>query len=340
MFISGMVVYSIIMSYTTFAAIYMVVLQFKNGKNSNLGSNVFINVIVSLMATIGVYVAMSFLYLDPWHIFTSSLQYFVLLPSFLCTLQTYAFCNTHDISWGTKGDNVVNTDLGTARKASTSDAVVELEMPSEQLDIDSCYQDALYNLRENVPVPEPPVSESQQQEDYYRAVRTYMVSVWVVCNAILAMAVSEAYGSRAIGNNIYLAVLLWSVAGLSAFRAIGSTTFLVIRLVQNVAEGGMKFSAANGVGISDSHSGGPPIPGHGSGGGGAAATSSKYPGGKSVQVTESGVSSVPSSAAPPVSSGLLTGETSEIDMKTKMKDMVTESQWAFRRGMDSLKFWK
>lgn len=330
------------MAYTTFAAIYMVVLQFKNGNDSNLGSGVFINVIVSLFATIGLYITMSFLYLDPWHIFTSSLQYFFLLPSFLCTLQTYAFCNTHDISWGTKGDNVLNNDLGAASKANTSDAVVELEMPSEQLDIDSCYQNALYNLRESVPVPDDPVSEAQQQEDYYRAVRTYMVSVWVVCNAILAMGVSEAYGSSAVGNNIYLAVLLWSVAGLSLFRAIGSTTFLVIRLVQNVAEGGMKFRAASGV--ADHHHHHHHAAGDGVGVSGPAgrsdAAAGNYPGGKSVQVTESGVSSLPNTAVPPVSSGLLTGKDSDIDMTTKMQDMVTESQWALRRGMDTMKFWK
>ena len=57
---------------------------------------------------------MSFLYLDPWHMFTSSGQYFLLLPSYICTLQVYAFCNTHDVTWGTKGDNVIHTDLGAA----------------------------------------------------------------------------------------------------------------------------------------------------------------------------------------------------------------------------------
>ena len=80
---------------------------------------------------------MSFLYLDPWHMFTSSAQYFALLPGYICTLQVYAFCNAHDVTWGTKGDNVLKTDLGVAK--ISKDGTVEVEMPSEQLDIDSGY---------------------------------------------------------------------------------------------------------------------------------------------------------------------------------------------------------
>jgi len=183
---------------------------------------------------------MSFLYLDPWHMFTSSASYFMLLPSYICTLQVYAFCNTHDISWGTKGDNVIHTDLGAALghgKGST----VELEMPSEQLDIDSGYDEALRNLRDRIEVPQPPISESQQQEDYYKSVRTYMVVVWMVCNAILAMAVSEAYGATAVGDNWYLKFILWSVAILAIFRALGSGTFGIINCVEAVVEGRVRM---------------------------------------------------------------------------------------------------
>ncbi|TAQ87532.1 hypothetical protein B7494_g4143 [Chlorociboria aeruginascens] len=220
LYMSSMIIYGIIMSYTTFSAIYIVVRQLKNHSESlELGNNVFTNMIVSTASTVGLYFLMSFLYLDPWHMFTSSAQYFALLPSYICTLQVYAFCNTHDVTWGTKGDNVIHTDLGAAMghgKGST----VELEMPSEQLDIDSGYDEALRNLRDRVEVPSPPVSESQQQEDYYKSVRTYMVVSWMVANAILAMAVSEAYGQTSVGDNFYLKFILWSVASVALFRAL------------------------------------------------------------------------------------------------------------------------
>lgn len=245
MYMSSLVIYSIIMTYTVFASIYIVVVQLKSPTTSfHLGNNIFTNLIVSTGSTVGIYFLMSFLYLDPWHMFTSSAQYFALLPSYICTLQVYAFCNTHDVSWGTKGDNVIHIDLGAA--VSGKGNTVELEMPSEQLDIDSGYDEALRNLRDRLEVPKDGVSEATQQEDYYRAVRTYMVVVWMISNAILAMAVSEAYNSIHITNNFYLKFILWSVACVALFRALGSSAFRIINVVHTIAEGRMKMSLKGG----------------------------------------------------------------------------------------------
>lgn len=247
LYLAGMIIYGIIMVYTTFACIYIVVRQFvkrddpDDPSSLSMGNNVFTNLIVSTASTVGLFFLMSFLYLEPWHMFTSSAQYFLLLPSYICTLQVYAFCNTHDVTWGTKGDNVIKTDLGGA-VGKGSGSTVELEMPSEQLDIDSGYDEALRNLRDRIEVPEAPVSEAQMQEDYYKSVRTYMVVVWMIANAILAMAASEAYGSTGIGDNLYLRFILWSVAGLALFRAIGSTTFAIINTVNMVVEGRVRMS--------------------------------------------------------------------------------------------------
>lgn len=241
MYLASMIIYAVIMAYTSFACVYIVIRQLSNQDNPNmqLGNNVFTNLIVSTVSTIGLYFLMSFLYLDPWHMFTSVIQYFILLPSYICTLQIYAFCNTHDVTWGTKGDNVMKTDLGGAvGKGST----VELEMPSEQLDIDSGYDEALRNLRDRVEVAPPGVSEEQMQQDYYKSVRTYMVVTWLIANATLAMAVSEAYGGSSIGDNFYLRFILWSVASLAAFRALGSTAFAVISVVNMVVEGKVRMS--------------------------------------------------------------------------------------------------
>lgn len=115
-------------------------------------------------------------------------------------------------------------------------------MPSEQLDIDSGYDEALRNLRDRLEVPEQPVSESQQQEDYYKSVRTYMVVCWMVANAILAMAVSEAYGATGVGNNFYLTFILWSVAAVALFRALGSSAFGIINIVEAIVEGRVRVS--------------------------------------------------------------------------------------------------
>ncbi|KAH9828339.1 glycosyltransferase family 2 protein [Teratosphaeria destructans] len=240
MFLASMITFSIIMAYTTFSAIYIVVREIKQASGGvRLGHNAFTNLVVSILSTIGLYFLMSFLYLDPWHMFTSSAQYFMLLPSYLCTLQVYAFCNAHDVTWGTKGDNVMKKDLGVAK--TTKDGAVELDMPSEQLDIDSGYDEALRNLRDRVEVPSPGVSETQMQEDYYRAVRTYVVMVWLACNAVLAMSVSEIYGTTTVADNYYLTFILWSVAVIALFRALGSGSFLVISAIHAVMDGKLKF---------------------------------------------------------------------------------------------------
>ncbi|CVL01786.1 probable chitin synthase class II [Fusarium mangiferae] len=239
LYLISMIIYSIIMVYTTFATFYIIIHQLTSKDKIQMGDNVFTNMIVSILSTIGMYFIMSIMYLDPWHMITSSAQYFILLPSYICTLQVYAFCNTHDVTWGTKGDNVMKTDLGGAvGKGET----VELEMPSEQLDIDSGYDEALRNLRDRLEVPESPPSESQLQEDYYKSVRTYLVLTWMIGNGILGMAVSEIYSARGIGDNYYLRFLLWSVAALAVFRAIGSTTFAVLNVINMIVEGRVRLS--------------------------------------------------------------------------------------------------
>lgn len=241
LYLGSMVTLSIIMIYTMFASVYIVVYQITKKDGLSMQNAIMTNMIVSVLSTFGLYFFMSFLYFDPWHMFTSLLQYFILLPSYICTLQVYAFCNTHDVTWGTKGDNVMKTDLGGA-VGKGSGSTVELEMPSEQLDIDSGYDEALRNLRDRVEVPSSPVSESQLQEDYYKSVRTYMVSFWMIANAILAMAVSEAYDTNDVGTNYYLAFILWSVAALAAFRALGSGIFAIINLVNMIVEGRVRLS--------------------------------------------------------------------------------------------------
>ncbi|KAF3026840.1 Chitin synthase, class 2 [Neopestalotiopsis sp. 37M] len=239
LYLASMIIYGIIMAYNTFACIYIVVKQITSSDKVSLGNNVFTNLTVSVGSTVGMYFLMSFLYLEPWHMFTSSAQYFMLLPSYICTLQVYAFCNTHDVTWGTKGDNVMKTDLG---GAIGQGGLVELDMPSEQLDIDSGYDEALRNLRDRVEVPSPGVSESQLQEDYYKSVRTYMVVSWMIANAILAMAVSEAYGSSGLGDNYYLRFIMWAVASLALFRVIGSSTFALLNVINIVVEGRIRMS--------------------------------------------------------------------------------------------------
>lgn len=63
-------------------------------------------ILIALAATFGLYFVASFMYADPWHMFTSFGQYLLMMPSFINILMIYAFSNWHDVSWGTKGSTL------------------------------------------------------------------------------------------------------------------------------------------------------------------------------------------------------------------------------------------
>lgn len=52
----------------------------------------------------------------------------------------------HDVSWGTKGDNKVSTDLGVVAVKKDSNEV-EVAVPTEQKDINAAYEDAMAVLQ-------------------------------------------------------------------------------------------------------------------------------------------------------------------------------------------------
>lgn len=209
-------------------------------------NHAFFNVIVSLLSTYGMYAFISIMHLDPWHILTCSVQYFLLLPSYTVTLQIFAFCNTHDVSWGTKGDNNIAKDLGTAivKKDSQGHDIVELEESPDQMDIDSAYKGTLNNIsiqRLRNKNPEKLKKQATPSEDYYRDVRTRVVLVWLLSNLIFMMSIVQVYEPGETNDNKYLAFILWAVAAISLVRVIGSLTYLLTKGVRSIIEGKQKL---------------------------------------------------------------------------------------------------
>jgi chitin synthase len=60
---------------------------------------IFRDMVLATASTFGLYMVSSLLYFDPWHMFTSFLQYLFFLPAFNNILSVYSFCNLHDVSW-------------------------------------------------------------------------------------------------------------------------------------------------------------------------------------------------------------------------------------------------
>ncbi|VEU24422.1 DEKNAAC105668 [Brettanomyces naardenensis] len=214
------------------------IMQKEMGESAGLN---FTSICVSLASTYGLYVTVSIIYLDPWHIVSSSLQYFLMLPAYTCLLQIYAYCNTHDVTWGTKGDNLPVSTLGkaTIERDEKGQEVIRLEIVGEQRDIDSMYSENLYKLKERRKQPEEMRDGAQERpkisaQDYYRDIRSRVVLFWVIMNVILIMTITQIWGPSNIRSNKYLAFLLWCMFGFSLFRFIGSMTFVIHSIIRKL----------------------------------------------------------------------------------------------------------
>ena len=104
------------------------------------------------------------------------------------------------ISWGTKQDSIVETDLGAVIQDSESQ--VDVEMFTEAADVNSMYEEALLNLKHRkaaaprVPAVLGHAEEEQIAKDYYANVRT---NVSFVCFFCLAVNIKCAIGVVELG---------------------------------------------------------------------------------------------------------------------------------------------
>lgn len=205
-----------------------------------LANHVFATLILSMVSTYALWIMVSFLFLDPWHMFTSFLQYLLMTPTYINVLNVYAFCNTHDLSWGTKGDKTTpSRDVQTTKDGTFP--TPSYTHPNVQ------YDKELAMIGKAKPDEKKELSPSEQEEEkksYYASVRSGIVMGWVTSNLALATVVLETSSFSSLINStipreqrqaqtagIYLTVVLWSVAALSGFRFIGAMWFLVHRLV-------------------------------------------------------------------------------------------------------------
>ncbi|KJZ73845.1 Chitin synthase 3 [Hirsutella minnesotensis 3608] len=243
-----------IMIYLMFAAVFISAKAIITDVNKGTGFSVnqlftnpvFYTLIVSVMSTFGIWLIASILMFDPWHMFTSFIQYMLLTPTYTNVLNVYAFCNTHDVSWGTKGDDKVEK----LPSVNTKDGQGKTDLPDEG-DLNAQYQRevAVFSTKFKAVKTTPTLSQLQEKQmDYYRGVRTGVVLIWMITNFALCAVVLSTAGLEKITpgkapteaeekenrSNIYMAVVLWSVAVLSGFKFLGAMWFLIVRLFRGV----------------------------------------------------------------------------------------------------------
>lgn len=171
------------------------------------------------------------------------LQYLLLTPTYINILNVYAFCNTHDITWGTRAEEKA-PELAAAKVKP--DGKVDLNIPQDDGDLNAQYEAEMKKIEQKAKEEDPPVKESEKQEDYYKGFRSAVVLAWMFCNFTLTATVLNTAGLDRVKlqtkqtetkqtqrATIYMAVVLWSVAGLSMFRFGGAVWFLVVRFVSS-----------------------------------------------------------------------------------------------------------
>src|SRR5690242_3950303 len=241
----------IIMTYLMFASIYITVRSIQDTVKDGFSfaevfqNTIFFNLIVSLASTYVMWFIVSFLFFDPWHMFTCFIQYLLMTPTYINILNVYAFCNTHDITWGTKGDDKPEKLPSVTTKA---DGKADIQAPTDDADLNTMYEKELQTFSTKWKEEKKIQSASDKQEDYYKGFRSGVVLFWMFCNLGLTAVVlqtgglevtvaddqQDAHQTRVA--NIYLGVVLWSVAGLAAFRFIGAVWFLIVRMVSHQSQ--------------------------------------------------------------------------------------------------------
>ncbi|KAF8583565.1 glycosyltransferase family 2 protein [Ramaria rubella] len=188
--------------------------------------------LAALVATFGIYFFASFLYRDPWHMFSSFPQYLLLAPSFTNVINVYAFCNLHDVSWGTKGSDKAEALPSVSSKKGKEDqpAVVE-DLTKAQEDVDVAFKETVKRALTKIKSEE--TREKPTIDDENKTFRTRLVAFWMLSNGALALAIQNLAGipddddleanqtllvSR---QNKYFEVILWSTFALAGVRFIG-----------------------------------------------------------------------------------------------------------------------
>ncbi len=166
-------------------------------------------ILIALAATFGLYFVASFMYLDPWHMFTSFPQFMLTMSSYINILNVYAFSNWHDVSWGTKGSDKADV-LPSAQttKAGDGKAAVIEEPDKPQADIDSQFEITV--KRALTPYIEPVEITKKTLEDSYKSFRTKLVIAWIFSNALLAAVItSDSFDKFGLSVSFYFLILLY-----------------------------------------------------------------------------------------------------------------------------------
>jgi chitin synthase len=236
-------VYAFLSVYLIVCSVWLTVTSFRDIAQADSFIEIFTPpvgpLIAAMVSTFGIYFISSFLYRDPWHMFSSFLQYLCLAPSFTNVLNVYAFCNLHDVSWGTKGSDKAEAlpSVSSSKSKDAEVAVVE-DKTQVQADVDAAFKETV--TRAVTKVDKKEVPEKPNLDDQNKTFRTRLVAVWMLSNVALSIAIENVNGLTSTDasadqarlhkkQNTYFSFILYSTFGLSAIRFTGCLFYFVKR---------------------------------------------------------------------------------------------------------------
>lgn len=235
LYLSCFIVYGLWMIILTYITIMNISISLKSQYETsstllfqiNAGKNLF----ASILSTYGSYVFGSLIYLEPWHLITSLLQYTLLLPSLTNILMMYAFCNIHDVSWGTKGVTMIDdpfpVQVNNIEKSDTKVLTAIVDLPINQSDIDEMYEVYIKRMKHSMPVHnlkklKPPLKKRLRnifqknlqkdiaKEDYFKSYRTNVLLLWIFSNLSLVIIMLSINNDDLRVSSYYFAFILVS----------------------------------------------------------------------------------------------------------------------------------
>lgn len=255
--------FAVLMIYMIFCSIFMSVKSFQNllrGQDITFAGLItqeaFRDIVISLGSTFCLYWFSSIVYLQPWHMLTSFVQYLLLSPSYVNVLNIYAFCNVHDLSWGTKGTAAKPLGKITAKEDGTFKMEIMVSNKEIQANYDK-YMDILAGKYDTDLSNHQEMSMEEKKTGYYANVRSLVIIFWILTNFGVIAAVLETGGISsyfALRNSaskeitqtvetqlltnkatIYFTVILWLVALSAVIRFLGCVLYMTSRAIKKIA---------------------------------------------------------------------------------------------------------
>ncbi|CAI2181958.1 6510_t:CDS:2 [Funneliformis geosporum] len=243
LYMACIILFGVIMIVILYCGAYTVFLALKDTNIDQFPAKFqiaeFRNIMLSISATYGLYTFASLIHGEPWHMITSLFQSILLIPFYINILMVYSFCNIHDVSWGTKGDNTHNGGGNGAQPGAIATGVKDVVVQVNEIkNIEDTYDEVLMKLKFEVPESKQHRDADTKKSDYYKQFRTNVVLAWVFSNIFLVFFFTsefwDSYIKRTYGEdayNPYLTSLFWAVNVISAFRAFGCVWYLLLRLI-------------------------------------------------------------------------------------------------------------